>query len=208
MDASRGTEPGTQRRNPLRAMPRLLLALFILGLTGAPGMAEPAGDGPDRQRLAPDASEPATPDRELQLLMLNHSGRREPRLDQSLSPLLKYQLSGAYRTAVGVLRKEAACRALFEPFGRDGEAVLARSRFVDAGDGDRTCATGAPAFTTVGGTNIKLCRSFGYLSPSTAAALLLHEALHSSGLRESPAYPGAMTAGGITAVVRAGCKLN
>ncbi len=208
MDTSRATGPGTQRRKPLRAMPRLLLALFILGLTGAPGMAEPAGGGPDRQRLSPDASEPATPDRELQLLMLNHRVRRGPQVGDSLPPALKYQLGNAYRTAIGVLHKKATCRALFEPFGRDGEAVLATSWYVDAGDGNRTCATGAPAFTTVGGTNVKLCRSFGYLSPSTAAALLLHEALHSSGLRESPGYPGAMTAAEITGAVREGCNLN
>lgn len=210
MDTNRETKRTKQRRFLRRAVPGLLLALSLLGFTTTPGMSQPAavGGSPDRQRLAPDASEPARPDQELQLVMLNHGRRRGPQVDDSLPPVLKYQLGNAYHTAVKVLRKEAACRALFDPFGRDGETVLARTWYVDAGDGNRTCATGVPAFTTVGGTNIKLCRNFGHLKPATAAALLLHEALHSSGLQESPAYPDAMTAAGITAVVRKGCKLE
>jgi hypothetical protein len=128
-------------------------------------------------------------------------------MDGSVPPIMRYKLATAYGTAIRVLRNEPSCRTLFQKLGADGEDVLARSLYSEAGDSSY-CQEAVGAFTTVGSTQIKLCRSFGELQASSAAALLLHEALHSSGVRESPGYPNALTAREINVAVSQGCSLR
>lgn len=113
----------------------------------------------------------------------------------------------AYDTAIGVLRREPTCRALFQRLGADGEAVLRRTQYHD-GEESRNCEGDVRAFTSVGSPLIKVCHGFAELQASSAALLLLHEALHTSGLPESPGYPNAMSANEISAVVSVACKLQ
>lgn len=178
----------------------LTTALMLHSVTAAP-------QSPARRPLSQDANGPERMELSIELNMLTRTRFPRPAMDASLPPIIKYQLGIAYDTAIRVLRKEPSCRTLFQRLGTDGEDVLARSWYSDAGDGGY-CQEAVPAFTKVGSTHIKLCRSFGGLQVSAAAVLLLHEALHSGGLRESPAYPNALTSREINLAVSQGCNLH
>ncbi|OFV80925.1 MAG: hypothetical protein A2Y78_13625 [Acidobacteria bacterium RBG_13_68_16] len=184
----------------------MMTALVLLPVTAAP-QSSPRGSGSDRQTLSQDANGPERAEQAIELTMLARERFPRPSMDGSVPPIMRYQLAKAYDTAIRVLRREPGCRTLFQRLGANGEDVLARSRYYAAGE-SRHCQEGVPAFTNVGSTQIKLCRSFGELQASSAAVLLLHEALHSSGLRESPGYPNALTAREINVVVSQGCSLQ
>jgi hypothetical protein len=185
----------------------LMVPVLVLFPATAATQSFPGGARPDIQAFSQDSNGPERPGQALELTMLSREHSRRPLADYSVSPVMRYQLNIAYTIAISVLRKEPGCRALFLPLGTNGEAVLASTQYYDAGN-NHNCQEGVPAFTTVRSTKIKLFRSFSYLQPSSAAVLLLHEALHSSGLRESPAYPNALTAKEITSVVSQGCNLQ
>jgi hypothetical protein len=187
----------------------LFFAFFAVAVVAAPSHAQPVGAdrGPDVQSLAPGGDALDRRGETLDVVMRMHRRSSQPLADDSVSPGLRFQLGIAYSLAMHALRTQAGCRGLFETLGRNGEAVLAGSRYLEAGN-STTCLEGVAAFTTVGATKIKLCHNFGLLQPSTAAVLLLHEALHSSGLRERPGYPGAPSAPEISAVVRGACRLQ
>jgi hypothetical protein len=199
-------------RKPVRRAPRGLkavltvTALVLFAATAAPQPLT-GGGRPDEAAFSRDPNGPERPAQAVELNMLLRERSRRPFADYSVSPTMRYQLGIAHAIAIRALRREAGCRTLFLDLGTDGEAILAHTWYSDAGN-SRYCQQGVPAFTNVGSTRIKLCRSFGDLEASSAAVLLLHEALHSSGLRESPAYPNALTAKEITSVVSQGCKLQ
>jgi hypothetical protein len=178
----------------------LTTALVLLTVPAAP-------QSPARQPLSQDANGPERAGQAVELTRLARERFPRPAMDASLPPLIKHQLASAYDTAIRVLRNEPSCRTLFRRLGANGEDVLARSLYSDAGD-SAYCQEGVKAFTKVGSTQIRLCRGFGELQASSAAVLLLHEALHSSGLKESPAYPNALTAREINFAVSQGCNLR
>ncbi len=184
----------------------VLLAFTLFPSPAAP-QSEVVQRGSERRAMLREANGPGVPGRAPEFAMLAPEPFRRPSADYSVTPKEKYQLAIAFNIAIGVLRTEPACRALFQPLGCDGEAILARTVYSDGGS-SFTCQTGVPAYTTVRSTTVKLCHNFAYLRPSGAAVLLLHEALHSSGLRESPGYANAPTANEISSAVREGCKLQ
>jgi len=184
----------------------IVAALVLLPATAAP-QSSPGASGADSQTLSQDVNGPERAWQALELTMLARGRFPRPLMDYSLPPVMRHQLARAYGIAIRVLRKEPGCRTLFQRLGADGEDVLARSRYSPAGDSGY-CQEAVAGFTTVGSMQIKLCRSFSDLQASSAAVLLLHEALHSSGLRESPGYPNALTAREINVVVSQGCSLQ
>jgi hypothetical protein len=200
-----GPTPVTQKPSHPAAQRWLKAVLLTTVLALHPLTAAP--QSPARQPLSQDANGPERAGQAVELTVLARERFPRPAMDASLPPIIKYQLKIAYDTAIRVLRKEPSCRTLFQKLGADGEDVLARSLYLDAGDNDY-CQEGVKAFTKVGSTLIKLCRSFGELPTSSAAVLLLHEALHSGGLRESPAYPNALTTREINLAVSQGCSLQ
>jgi hypothetical protein len=175
-------------------------ALVLLPATAAPQSSA-------SRPLSQDANGPERAGPAVEFTVLARKRFPRPAMDASLQPIIKYQLANAFDTAIRALRTEPECRTLFKRLGSDGEDVLARSQYSDAGNSGY-CEEAVAAFTNVGSMQIKLCRSFGELQASNAAALLLHEALHSSGLRESPVYPNAMTTREINVAVSQGCKLR
>jgi hypothetical protein len=187
---------------------RVLLMTAALVLVPAPATPQLSARGAEahKRALSPDANGASRPGEAIELTMLLRERRRRPFIDAGVPPLVRYRLSAAYRIALGRLRSRPACGSLFRQLGADGEAALARSRYHDAGE-TRYCGARVRAFTRVGSARIQLCRSFSDLNPSAAALLLIHEALHSSGLRESPAYANAMTADEINAAVSQACNL-
>jgi len=187
-------------RGPTVALIVIATALVLLPATAAPQSSA-------RRPLSQDANSPARANQDIEVTTLARNRFPQPSMDRSMPPIVRYQLANAYDTAIRALRTEPECRTLFKQLGADGEDVLARSQYSDAGNSGN-CQEAVAAFTNLGSTQIKLCRSFGELQVSNAAALLLHEALHSSGLRESPGYPNALTAREINVAVSQGCKLR
>lgn len=178
----------------------LTTVLVLLPVAAAPQSSA-------RRPLSQNADGPEGAGQAIELTMLARGRFPRPSMDYSVPPVMRYQLAKAYDAAIRALRREPGCRTLFRRLGADGEDVLARSRYYAAGE-SRYCQEGVPAFTNVGSTQIKLCRNFTELQASSATVLLLHEALHSSGLRESPGYPNALTTREINVVVSQGCSLQ
>jgi len=54
---------------------------------------------------------------------------------------------------------------------------------------------------------VYLCSSFVNQTASMQAALVIHEAMHSAGQKESPQYPGYPTSTELTNLVRSKCNL-
>lgn len=117
----------------------------------------------------------------------------------------------AFRLAAERLGDSPRCAAMFSRLGADGLARLRENRYLPAaGTGvERVCSrgVGAAAFTTVGNSRTVICPGFGRLDPKQAAVIVLHEALHSAGLPESPQTPGAMTSAEINDWVADRCGL-
>lgn len=134
-----------------------------------------------------------------------------PRVRDDLRPSVLRVLALAYPLAVTKVRTVVSCRALFERLGADPVQSLMNSRYRAASPEreKRTdlCQRGAAAVTAVGSPDVRLCLNFGTLQVSSAAVILLHEALHYAGLGEWPSRPDAMTSRQINLMVRKACGL-
>ncbi len=132
-----------------------------------------------------------------------------PRVRDALRPSVVRVLALAYPLAVTKVRTVASCRALFERLGAGPVQSLMNSRYRAASPGRQSradpCQCGAVAVTGVGSPDVRLCLNFGSLPVSSAAVVLLHEALHYAGLGEWPSTPDAMTPGQINLMVRKAC---
>jgi len=170
---------------------RLRATLVCLGIgatsVGSGSTAEPAPAGPG----------PAT--------VATRGVERSPRLSERL----REKLDEALPIAREQLREHSSCRALFARLGADGAAMLQTPAYYPASaeQEGRYCRRGASAVTSVGGSVVVLCRSFGRLSRDHAAIILLHEALHLAGQTESPLEPKAPDAFEITRKVMTACRL-
>ncbi len=131
-----------------------------------------------------------------------------PRVLGNLSSDVERVLTAAYRVAVGWLEHQPSCRSLFARLGSNGFERLTHTTYARAGTAAdrRFCGAGAPAFTGIGSLRVMLCERFGQLPVDTAAVIVLHEALHSSGLDEWPGNPKARRAQEIDSMVRTACE--
>lgn len=133
------------------------------------------------------------------------------RVRDNLQPAVVRVLALAYPLAVKRVRTVVSCRALFERLGAGPVQSLMNSRYRAASPVRQSradpCQYGAVAFTGVGSPDVRLCLKFGSLPVSSAAVVLLHEALHYAGLGEWPSTPHAMTSGQINLMVREACGL-
>ena len=135
--------------------------------------------------------------------------RLEVSLRDNVPPPVVRQLLLGRRLAEERLRESAPCRTLFERLGSDGPSTLSRDRY-GAGEFDserHRCPRGAAAITSVGSFEVRLCPAFGLLPATEAAVILIHEALHSAGMREKPPDPAALTPQAINTLVRTSCEL-
>lgn len=126
------------------------------------------------------------------------------------NPLRPEQLSKLRRAqpiAREALENRAGCSRLFADLHRkNGLAVLDLTTYRDWSDNSN--CTGVPAFTIPNWLTVFLCRDFEDLPEHTAAAVLIHEALHSAGLLEKPQFEQAtMTSSQIQDLVEAACNL-
>ena len=134
-----------------------------------------------------------------------------PRLGGFVDPTVRFSLASSFRIASTRVRSHPACGLLFSEMGSDGFERLAATAYrLAASHADaRVCRSGRDvvAFTRVGSTETVLCPAFGRLRPDDAAVVLLHEALHATGMSESPADPSALDSEGINQSVRLACGL-
>jgi hypothetical protein len=138
------------------------------------------------------------------------SSARKPQIQRSMDPDDSFALKFAYKGAIKKVEKDEACRALFDELALDGLEAMARSRYEPAlkGSEKRRCAAGVAAYTAVGSIRVVICSHFHTLDRRTKAAVLIHEALHTAGLREAPVDPDAMTAAEIEAMVEEACGFS
>ncbi len=130
-----------------------------------------------------------------------------PNVKGDLASSVERRLEEAFAIARHRLREQPSCRRLFEPFGKDGTAALAVTRYVPATlvQEKRHCRH-ASALTAVRSPITRLCRSFARLPNEIAAQVLIHEALHYAGMPESPMDPTALDSATINALVARSCR--
>ncbi|MBZ5590502.1 MAG: hypothetical protein LAO05_18285 [Acidobacteriia bacterium] len=135
-----------------------------------------------------------------------HSSFR-PKVSGPLPASLWSKLGFALGVAREKIRTIPSCSGLFTSRGADGLELLARASFAGAAlEKDHTaCAGSAVATTEVGGRQIRLCPRFEALSVPAAALILIHETLHTAGMREKPPDPSALTSAQINQLVEARC---
>jgi hypothetical protein len=137
--------------------------------------------------------------------------RREIRL-HSAGPLTMRtagNLVTGHSLAIERTRGVPACAALFEEYAASGVEMMAHTFYVAPSAVERRefCVGGVTAFTQVGSRVTRLCPVFGDVHRRTAALTLIHEALHSAGMTESPSTAGALTPSEINHLVKMACGL-
>lgn len=210
--------PGSSRL--LRARPFVAPCLAILVIVGAhSAQCESANgrgsDGRSPQRVergehhgAPDADR-ARPTAGAAGQDAGHaSASVVPRVYGRLSDRSARNIRLGYALAIRMVRLTPACSAMFEPFHAEAVESLTSTLYAvpTALEGTRICDGRVAAFTVVGGRVTKLCPEFGGLHPRDAALTLVHEALHSAGMPESPTTPNALTSQEISALVAGACS--
>jgi hypothetical protein len=132
-----------------------------------------------------------------------------PRVYGALSDRSLRNLLVGYPLALQRVRDVPSCGALFEQYGDRGIETLVTTLYVAPTPQQRRnlCGSGVLAFGAVGSPVTWLCPQFGDLDRRSAAAFLIHEALHHAGMPESSSTPGVLTSQEITAIVRESCGL-
>jgi hypothetical protein len=104
------------------------------------------------------------------------------------------------------VQHEPQCRALFAELGTDGVRMLSTTLYYRAElKMEKRVCDRAYGYTLVGGAPTWLCRQFSRLSDRRAAVVLLHEALHHSGMDEWPHDPDGPTPAAIDEMVEEAC---
>ena len=138
------------------------------------------------------------------------ASHRKPQIGRGLSVDDAFVLKMAYRGAIKRLKKDEACRALFDDLILDGLQALGRSRYQSPGSATERayCARGVAAYTAVGRSRVVVCEHFRTLHRRTKSAILIHEALHTAGMSEAPVDPAGKTTEEITEMVEDACSLS
>jgi len=124
-----------------------------------------------------------------------------------LSPQRAMMVNMAKSTAKTQLQAKQTCRDLFKDLTlKDGVQVIDSTTY-RAHDNHQRCQEGAAMFTSVGSLIVYVCQAFESQSSDLRAALVIHEAMHSAGQKESPQYPGYPTSSQLTTMVRQACGL-
>lgn len=125
-----------------------------------------------------------------------------------LPPAQIQQLNQAKSRAKSNLNNIPACAALFDGLTQtNGVEVINTSSYRAANPGATLC-NGNDAYTYVGSSTVYICQGFSTLSQNGRAVRVIHEALHSAGMRERPQHPEAeRTSAEINAWVKSTCNL-
>jgi hypothetical protein len=127
-------------------------------------------------------------------------------IQPSMNSKIRSKLTTAFDLAVARVEESPQCAALFDEIGTDGIDMLAATLYFPAPAAKKTTTCRrSEAYTYVGEAPTFLCDNFRSLTAEQAALVLIHEALHHSGLEESPWKPGAPSSAAINQAVRTAC---
>ena len=137
------------------------------------------------------------------------SSKIQPHTSGPLATRSARNLLTGFSVALERVNEITSCSALFEPYTASGVEMMTNSFYVapNAIESREFCVGGVTAFTQVGSRVTRLCPAFGDVDRQTAALLLIHEALHSAGMPESPSTAGARTPSEINRLVKRACGL-
>lgn len=132
-----------------------------------------------------------------------------PRVLGPVPDPMKARLASAFDVARERVARRPACRDLYRDLDRSGVDSLEATRYLvtTLRERQRLCDRRVSAFTVPGGLTTRLCPSFSRLPTPRAAAVLIHESLHTAGLPESPLVPEAMRSSEINDLVARRCGL-
>ncbi|MCU0291352.1 MAG: hypothetical protein MUF10_05095 [Thermoanaerobaculaceae bacterium] len=132
-----------------------------------------------------------------------------PQVSAALATREYKAVKSSFSLAIDRVRSSPSCASLFTRLGRDGGSVLQATYYLRAeAPADPHCVAGVAAFTHVGGHRCWVCPYFGSLSAAAGAVILIHEALHASGLSESTVDREAPSPAEINRLVRVACSLD
>lgn len=106
---------------------------------------------------------------------------------------LRSSIEVAYDLAVQRVLEVESCSRLFAELGADAVQILGGSYYwpvISYRDAKQLCDGRNAAFTLVGSPMVFVCGEFKRLSYQDAATIIIHEALHTAGLKERPQYRG------------------
>ena len=106
---------------------------------------------------------------------------------------LRSSVEVAYEIATQRVQEVESCNDLFAELGADSMETLASALYWPVKsyrDATKLCGGRTLAFTVVGSPMTFICADFDRLSDQDAAKIIIHEALHTAGLKESPQYRG------------------
>ena len=117
----------------------------------------------------------------------------EPRIHTRMNDGLRDSVDVAYEIAAQRVQEVESCSDLFSGLGVDALETLASAHYMPVfsyRDAKELCGGRTLAFTVVGSPLTFICTDFERLSDQDAAKIIIHEALHTAGLKESPQYRG------------------
>ena len=117
----------------------------------------------------------------------------EPWIHTRMNDGLRSSVEVGYEIATQRVQEVESCSDLFAELGVDGKETLASALYwpvFNYRDAEKLCGGRNLAFTVVGSTMTFICADFDRLSDQDAAKIIIHEALHTAGLKESRQYRG------------------
>jgi hypothetical protein len=126
---------------------------------------------------------------------------------------LRSSVEVAYEIAAQRVQEVESCSRLFAELGADAVQILGGSYYwpvISYRDAKQLCDGRNAAFTLVGSPMVFVCDEFERLSYQDAATIIIHEALHTAGLKERPQYRGigVKTSREISSMVAKNCLLT
>ena len=132
----------------------------------------------------------------------------EPLIHARMNDGLRESVETAFEIAAQRAKDVGSCAELFSEFEVGAVETLGSAFYVPVlsyRDVKEYCDRNL-AFTTVGARVTYICPDFEGLSDQDAAKVIIHEALHSAGLEESPQYRRAKTSREIDSMVVKNCR--
>jgi len=202
------------KRRILSAKRKTLIGIGFLALALAVGPVPAHGESPAVETISGNLSRNALSETLLGALPRPASNdavslKIMPHTSGPLTISSARNLFMGFTVSLERVREIPSCNALFEPFAASGVDKMTTSFYVapNANERRELCVGGVTAFTQVGRRVTRLCPGFGDVDRQTAAQTLIHEALHSAGMPESPSTAGARTPSEINRLVKRACGL-
>ena len=134
----------------------------------------------------------------------------EPWIHTRMNDGLRGRVAAGFEKAAELVQEVDSCSDLFTELGVDALETLGSALYwpvISYRDAKEICRGRNLAFTTVGSRMTFICAEFERLSDRAAAMVIIHEALHTAGLRESPQYRehGIKTSHEINSMVSKNC---